>query len=72
MMALEFRQKVFERFFQRSQGNTREYEGLGVGLAIAKAVMNRLGGSLRILDAPSGCRVGLYLPGALSGVPAYG
>ena len=66
------RGKVFERYYQRSQGNTREFEGLGVGLAIAKAVMDRLGGSLRILDAPSGCRVGLYLPGAASGEPAYG
>ena len=68
----ELREKVFERFYQGSQGNTREYEGLGVGLAIGKAVMEKLGGSLRILDAPSGCRVGLYLPAVSSGEPAYG
>ena len=68
----DLREKVFERYFQGSQGNTREFEGLGVGLAIAKAVMDRLGGSLRILDAPGGCRVGLYLPAPASGEPVYG
>jgi signal transduction histidine kinase len=68
----DLREKVFERFFQLSQGNTREYEGLGVGLALAKAVMEKLGGSLFILDAPKGCRVGLYLPGHASGEPVYG
>jgi signal transduction histidine kinase len=69
---VELRQKVFERYFQRSQGNTREYEGLGVGLAIAKAVMDKLGGTLRILDVPTGCRLGLYLPAMAPGEPAYG
>ena len=69
----DLREKVFERYFQGSQGNTREFEGLGVGLAIAKAVMDRLGGSLRILDAPGGgCRVGLYLPAPVPGEPGYG
>jgi signal transduction histidine kinase len=66
------REQVFERFTQLSQGNTREYEGLGVGLPLAKAVMEKLGGSLRILDAPKGCRVGLYLPAGNSGELKYG
>ena len=69
---VELREKVFERYFQRSQGNTREYEGLGVGLPLARAVIERLGGSLRILDVPTGCRVGLYLPASGPGEPAYG
>jgi signal transduction histidine kinase len=68
----ELREKVFERYFQGSQGNTRAYEGLGVGLPLARAVIQQLGGSLRILDAPSGCRIGLYLPACGSGEPAYG
>ena len=58
--------------FSSSARATREYEGLGVGLAIAKAVMEELGGSIRIVDAPKGCRVGLYLPGRTSKDPAYG
>jgi len=69
---LELREKVFERFYQGSQGNTREYEGLGVGLTIAKAVIEKLGGSLRILEIPGGCRIGLYLPAGAPGEPAYG
>jgi two-component system, sensor histidine kinase and response regulator len=68
----DLREKVFERYYQGSQGNTREFEGLGVGLAIGRAVMEKLGGSLRILDAPGGCRVGLYLPAPAAGEPAYG
>ena len=69
---VELREKVCERYFQGSQGNTRAAEGLGVGLALAKAVIEQLGGSLRILDAPLGCRVGLYLPGQAGEVPVYG
>ena len=66
------RDKVFERFSQLSQGDSREYEGLGVGLPLARAVMQHLGGTLRILDAPAGCRIGLYLPAGASGELAYG
>jgi two-component system, sensor histidine kinase and response regulator len=68
----DLRGKVFERFSQLSQGNTREYEGLGVGLPLAKAVMEQLGGSLRILDATAGCRVGLFLPAPSAGELSYG
>ncbi|HVM71326.1 MAG TPA: ATP-binding protein, partial [Anaerolineales bacterium] len=66
------RERVFERFSQLSQGQTRTAEGLGVGLPLARAVIEKLGGSVRILDAPIGCRVGLYLPACSAGVPAYG
>jgi signal transduction histidine kinase len=68
----EFAEKVFERFFQLSQGNTREYEGLGVGLTLAKAVMEKMGGRIIILDVPSGCCIELYIPGQVPGEPAYG
>ena len=71
-IAPELAEKVFERFFQLSQGNTREYEGLGVGLTIAKAVMEKIGGSIRILDAPKGCCVELFVPGQSSEDLAYG
>jgi signal transduction histidine kinase len=32
------REKVFERFYQISQGDAREFEGMGVGLSLARAV----------------------------------
>jgi len=56
------REKVFERFYQISQGDSRDHEGLGVGLTIARAVFGKLGGTVEILDSPRGCRVRAWLP----------
>jgi len=58
----DLREKVFERFYQVSQGDNREYDGLGVGLFIARAVFSSLGGSVTILDSTNGCRVQAVLP----------
>ena len=58
----ELREKVFERYYQISQGDSREQEGLGVGLFIARAVFSSLGGSLTILESSKGCRVRAMLP----------
>jgi signal transduction histidine kinase len=59
---LELREKVFERFYQASHGDAREYEGLGVGLTIARAVFSNLGGDIRIIDAEKGCSIQVFLP----------
>jgi two-component system, sensor histidine kinase and response regulator len=58
----ELREKVFERFYQVSQGDNREHEGLGVGLFIARQVFRSLGGEVVILDSMSGCRIQATLP----------
>ena len=58
----ELRKKVFERYYQIDQGDSRNYEGLGVGLSIARAVFEHLGGSLNILDSEIGCRVQALIP----------
>ena len=58
----ELREKVFERFYQASQGDSREYEGLGLGLTIARAVFQSLNGNIQILDSPKGCHVQAFLP----------
>lgn len=58
----ELREKVFDRFYQTSQGDNRAYEGLGLGLTIARAVFSNLGGTVSILDSPAGCRVQAVLP----------
>jgi two-component system, sensor histidine kinase and response regulator len=68
----ELREKVFERFYQGSQGDTREQEGLGVGLTLAKAILENLGGNIKILDVVKGCSVELYLPGPKPGDVTYG
>lgn len=56
------REKVFERYFQISQGPTREYQGLGLGLTIARAVFRSLGGDVTIMDSAQGCCVQAVLP----------
>ncbi|MFZ5821269.1 MAG: hybrid sensor histidine kinase/response regulator [Chloroflexota bacterium] len=66
------REKVFERYYQVSQGDAREHEGMGVGLAIAQAVFSGLGGDVRILDSPKGCHVRAFLPDRRPGDLIYG
>jgi two-component system, sensor histidine kinase and response regulator len=69
---VNLREKVFERFFQGSQGDARDHEGLGVGLTIAKAVLEKIGGSIKILDTARGCSVQIYFPGYRPGDMIYG
>jgi signal transduction histidine kinase len=69
---VELREKVFERFYQVSQGDGREYQGLGVGLTIARAVFSGLGGEVKILDSESGCCVLATLPDLRAEDTAYG
>jgi two-component system sensor histidine kinase/response regulator len=59
---VDLREKVFERFYQSSQGDGRQYEGLGVGLTIARAVFTNLGGEVKIVDSEKGCCVQALLP----------
>jgi signal transduction histidine kinase len=58
----DLREKVFERFHQGSQGDSREHEGLGVGLTIARVVFQNLRGDVEIQDSPKGCRVHAFIP----------
>ena len=59
---LELREKVFEQFYQASQGDRRDYEGLGVGLTIARAIFRSLNGDVQIFDSPQGCWVAAFIP----------
>lgn len=56
------RKKVFDRYYQISQGDTRLYEGLGVGLHISQAIAQSMGGEIQILDSQLGCKVRFTLP----------
>jgi len=58
----DLREKVFDRYYQISQGDNREQEGLGVGLFIARAIFSSLGGNVTILDSSKGCLVQALLP----------
>lgn len=58
----EFRDKVFDRYFQIEQGNDRAHNGLGVGLTIARAIAEACGGNVEILDSDIGCKVRMVYP----------
>jgi two-component system, sensor histidine kinase and response regulator len=68
----DLHEKAFERYYQISQGDSREQEGLGVGLFIAQAVFSSLGGSVTILDSSSGCRIQAVLPNVRPEDISYG
>jgi PAS domain S-box-containing protein len=42
----EFRARIFQRFAQADSSDTRQREGAGLGLSIAKALVERMGGSI--------------------------
>jgi two-component system sensor histidine kinase/response regulator len=65
-------EKVFERFYQVSQGDEREYQGLGVGLTIARSVFSALGGEVRILASEKGCHILASIPDLKPGDVTYG
>jgi two-component system sensor histidine kinase/response regulator len=58
----DLREKVFEPYFQASQGEARLYPGLGVGLTIARGFARALGGDLVVLDSDVGCRMRMTIP----------
>jgi len=41
-------QQIFEKFMQADVSNTREFEGSGLGLSIAKAYVEMLGGEIKL------------------------
>ena len=58
--------KIFDAFEQGDAGVTRKFGGLGLGLAISKALMELHGGSIRVesLGVGEGCTVTIELPAA--------
>jgi len=62
-------EKVFERFYQISQGDSRQFGGLGVGLTITRAIAYSLGGEVGFLPSKRGCRISLILPPAPIDLP---
>ena len=55
--------EVFEAFKQESEGLTREFEGAGLGLSIAKELVDALGGSIEVeAEKGKGTRMTVRLP----------
>lgn len=56
-------ERVFERFFTSSARETAVYSGTGLGLSVAKLIIERLGGSIRFdVQSTSGARCLIELP----------
>ena len=56
-------ERVFEPFFQVERGMTRNYSGIGLGLAIARDFARAMGGELRLSSQPGqGTTASLALP----------
>ncbi len=53
-IAPDDRERVFERFTRLDDGRARDAGGLGIGLAIVKAVAEQHGGTVTVDDAPIG------------------
>jgi signal transduction histidine kinase len=69
-IAPEDRERVFERFTRLDEGRARDAGGMGLGLALVKATVERHGGTVTIDEAPlGGARFAIRLPAALAGEP---
>jgi K+-sensing histidine kinase KdpD len=50
----EARERIFDRFFQMDQSNTRSVGGVGLGLYICRSLASSIGGSLTVGESTSG------------------
>ncbi len=62
----EYHATIFEPFRQVSEGYTREYEGSGLGLSLAKKYINLLKGDIKLKSEPErGSEFTIKIPGVI-------
>lgn len=65
----ELAEEVFKRYYQVSQGDRRAYNGLGIGLTIARIFSRSLEGDTVILPTTYGCRICMTIPPCKLDIP---
>lgn len=61
-----FHERVFNKFFQVDASRSRRYGGTGIGLSIAKSIVEAHGGHMELDSAPDrGSTFSVVLPGAI-------
>ncbi len=64
-IAREHHERVFKKFYQVDSSMTRHYQGTGIGLSIAKAIVEAHGGRIALESEPGrGSTFRVVLPGA--------
>jgi len=63
-MPEEFRDRIFQRFSQADSSSSRRHGGSGLGLYIAKGIVDNFGGTLDYRTSPAGTTFALLLPEA--------
>jgi signal transduction histidine kinase len=72
-IALEHRERIFDRFFRLDEGRSRDEGGTGLGLAIAKWAVEANGGHITVENSADGGSVfRIALPRAGSVTPGRG
>jgi NtrC-family two-component system sensor histidine kinase KinB len=63
-IAPEYRERVFDKFFRVHEDHASGHgaPGVGIGLYVARQIMQAHGGSIRCVDTPSGARFVIELP----------
>ncbi|MEZ0073109.1 sensor histidine kinase [Planotetraspora sp. GP83] len=66
------RERIFERFYRRDAARSRSHGGPGLGLAIAREVVEAHDGTIRVEDAEEARGVGFVIRLPLSAQPPHG
>jgi signal transduction histidine kinase len=61
-VAPESRQAIFDRFTRLDEARDRRAGGAGLGLAIARRIVEEHGGTIGVAEAPQGARFVVRIP----------
>jgi signal transduction histidine kinase len=63
-IAEDDREQVFERFYRGEKSRSREFGGSGLGLSIARGIVQAHGGRIWVEGGPGGATVAFTIPAA--------